>query len=431
MTINEVVRNNLCMGCGVCAGVCTSNAIEMIKNDILGVYIPIIKTNSCKNCSLCIEICPGIKVDFDLLSKKFTSNNSNGGIIGPHISSYFSYSNNMNMRFHSSSGGLVTSLLALALKKKMITGALVTKFSETNPLKPVAFIARSLSDITFSRSSKYLPVSIDNAVKEIIKSNGKYAVVGLPCQIHAIRKLERVNNDIKNKIIFHFGLFCGHNNTFHSIEYFIKKSNIPVRTIKKLVFRDKGWPGRFLIETINGQIHEFKRVRNESVLKKKILFSQAFHRDFYIPRCLLCPDLTNELADISFGDAWNKRILNVDLIGTSLIITRNSIGEELFQLANKLEVINSERIDEETVRKSQKPWFKENTGSRIALWRFFGNMAPKYVGKNLRYNLFSMLIHSRILPYFTHNKILWPFLKAFAFIRFPFSQLYLVLKKKE
>lgn len=36
-TIEEVVKNNLCTGCGTCVSICPNLAIEVTKNDARGI----------------------------------------------------------------------------------------------------------------------------------------------------------------------------------------------------------------------------------------------------------------------------------------------------------------------------------------------------------------------------------------------------------
>src|SRR5690606_36009483 len=113
-----------------------------------------------------------------------------------------------NIRYNSSSGGLVTQILCFALEKGIINGALVTKMNKESPLQPQPFIARTKEEIIEASTSKYCPVPANMALKEILSSDvEKVAVVGLPCHIMGIRKAEMKNNLLKNKIVLHMGIF--------------------------------------------------------------------------------------------------------------------------------------------------------------------------------------------------------------------------------
>ena len=43
--------------------------------------------------------------------------------------------------------------------------------------------------------SKYCPVPANVRIKKILRRNGKFAVVGLPCHIHGVRKAEMLNKN--------------------------------------------------------------------------------------------------------------------------------------------------------------------------------------------------------------------------------------------
>ena len=55
--VNQIVENDLCIGCGVCAGVCPSKLLTMdwVANGDLAVSIE----GECPpSCSLCLDVCP-------------------------------------------------------------------------------------------------------------------------------------------------------------------------------------------------------------------------------------------------------------------------------------------------------------------------------------------------------------------------------------
>ncbi|MBR0061235.1 MAG: 4Fe-4S binding protein, partial [Selenomonadaceae bacterium] len=56
MKISSVVENNLCVSCGICAGVCPKKCIASTFE--AGSYRPTIDENSCVNCGRCYRVCP-------------------------------------------------------------------------------------------------------------------------------------------------------------------------------------------------------------------------------------------------------------------------------------------------------------------------------------------------------------------------------------
>ena len=101
-------------------------------------------------------------------------------------------------------------VLISALEKNLIDGALVTRMKKDNPLESEAFIARTKEEIISASKSKYCPVAANISLKQILKEEGRFAVVGLPCHLHGIRKAEKINKALGKKIVFHFGLLCSH-----------------------------------------------------------------------------------------------------------------------------------------------------------------------------------------------------------------------------
>ena len=67
MNISAVVDNNLCVSCGICAGVCPKKCIASSYQH--GNYLPTIDKNSCVNCGLCHKLCPGKSTDYLKLSR--------------------------------------------------------------------------------------------------------------------------------------------------------------------------------------------------------------------------------------------------------------------------------------------------------------------------------------------------------------------------
>lgn len=67
-TIAQVVKDDLCTGCGTCVALCPGEAIEMVINEKKGIYVPQLNENKCNNCGTCYKVCPGHEVDFKQLN---------------------------------------------------------------------------------------------------------------------------------------------------------------------------------------------------------------------------------------------------------------------------------------------------------------------------------------------------------------------------
>ncbi len=370
-TINEVVINDLCTGCGTCVSICPNEAIELTVDGKKAIYIPKLNEDKCNNCGVCYKSCSGHSVNFKKLNLEIFGKEPDNVLLGSYIDCYTGHATDYDIRYNAASGGLVTQLLIFALEEGIIDGALVTKMSKEHPLEPEPFIARTKEEIIEASKSKYCPVPANIALKEILESkeDEKFAVVGLPCHIHGIRKAELINNGLKEKIILHAGIFCVHTINFSGSEFLLQRLKIERNEVKKMNYRGEGWPGSMLIELKSGD-------------KMFIQISEYYDTRFgsFIPtRCTLCSDHACELADISFGDAWLPELAN-DILGKSIIISRNELTEEILQSMVSRKIIELNEIDSGKLAQSQGMLrFKKNRlKTRIFFFKLFGKKIPSY-----------------------------------------------------
>lgn len=370
-TIVEVVRDGLCTGCGTCIALCPEEAIKhSIKKD-KGIYIPELNNDKCVRCAICYKVCAGHEIDFRGLNTEIFGKEPEDVLIGNYIDCYTGHSTDYDIRYNSTSGGMVTQLLIFALEKGIIDGALVTRMKKEYPLEPEPFIARTREEIIEASKSKYCPVPANIALKEILESKegDKFAVVGLPCHIHGIRKAERINKKLKEKIILHLGIVCNHTPTFLATSFILKKMNINEDDVINLDYRGEGWPGAMKIKSKGGTL----------LLGLGEFWS--FGQGFMPIRCTFCCDHTAELSDISFADAWIPEMKKIDQIGTSIIIVRrDSCREILRSMANESDIslmpLNSDKVVQS--QRLSLHFKKHSLMSRMQVFNSIGKRIPHY-----------------------------------------------------
>ncbi len=329
-TIGEVVKNGLCTGCGTCAGICPADAVEMVIERKKGIYLPVLREDTCTRCGLCLEGCPGHAVDFKQLNLGIFGKEPDDILVGNYLGCYTGYATDHDIRYNSSSGGLVTALLIFALEEGIIDGALVTGMKKERPLEPEPFIARTREEVVSAAGSKYCPVPANTALKEILEKEGRYAVVGLPCHLHGIRKAEMIDEKLRERIALHLGLFCSGTPGLRATEFLLRRRNTAADDITALHYRCEGWPGSMSLH-----------LKDDST---KVIpypaYWEGFERFFFPPRCRVCLDWYATLSDISFGDAWLPEVKRTDKAGTSMIISRTERAEKVL-----LQVLNDRKIE--------------------------------------------------------------------------------------
>jgi len=370
-TIMSVVKDGLCCGCGTCAGICPRDAIEMTIDKRRGIYLPCLDDQKCNGCSICLDACPGREVNLPQFKRELFPDKLQDPLVGSYLQCYLGYASDQQMRYNCTSGGLATTFLIYALEQGLIDGALVSKMNDERPLEPQPFIARTREEVISAAGSKYCPVPANVALKEILKTEGRYAVVGLPCHMHGIRKSEAINAKLRERIVFHLGIFCSKNISFLGTEFQLKRMGIRKEAVEKISYRGRGWPGNMTIRLKGKQkeISEFYPSYDDIKLNS-----------FVIPRCTLCFDWVAELADISFGDAWLPEIKANDKIGTSIVIARSELSNNIMCMATERGYIESEPVRTNEVKRSQQffTWKKREIAARFALNKIMGRKLPEY-----------------------------------------------------
>jgi coenzyme F420 hydrogenase subunit beta len=293
-------------------------------------------------------------------------------LLGNYLTCYIGHATDHEVRYNSASGGLVTALLIFALEEGLIDGALVTKMNRDSPLEAQPFIARTKEEIMSASKSKYCPVPVNVAIKEILDTEKEqFAVVGLPCHIWGFRKAELISKELRDKISLHFGLFCTHVPSFLATEYILKRMKVEKEDVSRLNYRGEGWPGKMSIVTKQTSIR----------LKVEDYYGSGFGSFLFCPvRCTLCPDALAELADISFGDAWLSE-LRTDKIGKSMVISRSVTSGCLLDSAQKKGKIKLNAVNEEQVVQAQQgplSFKKRLLPARVRLCKSTGKKVPNY-----------------------------------------------------
>lgn len=368
-TVRDIADQNLCTQCGTCVALCPVHAIEMKLDSMKGLYTPDVDFDLCTSCRLCVKVCPGHDVNFPLLNRRIFGLDGEDQYLTNFLDCYAGHAADKQVRHQSSSGGMVTALLIHLLETGRIDGALVTRTVPEHPLRPVPFIARTRADIIASARSKYCPVPANVALGAIRQTPGKYAVVGLSCHMEGIRKAAEFDDALRERIVLHVGLFCGHSLSFTATEYLLRQYDIAPENVRRIEYRGGGWPGGIRVYTKD---------------EKKIFIPhfeawKLFDVAFTPWRCLLCRDGSAELADISFGDAWLDEFSG-DPEGISAIVIRTPAGDTAFRSLVKARGAAVKAIESERIAASQQYFVTKNVYP--TLYRVCGFMAgmelPRY-----------------------------------------------------
>lgn len=402
-TVQVVVDKDLCVGCGTCYSACPLKAITLTKNEI---FKPSIDLEKCNDCGLCKFACPGYHVDYKLFARENEKEEKYSPLIGRYTKVYLGHAKDRYVRHMGSSGGVITAVLMYALKNGIIDGALVV---HTSRLNPIATVARSPTELKQAQGSKYIPVPLNVGLRKIINTDGHFAFVGLPCHLLGLSRITLKYPVLAKKITLKLGIFCGRGFDYHNVNYVLRDLGINPSSVRKIRFRGYGWPGKVFIEYVS------ERASKQIYISYR-KFGEYAGGDLFTPkRCVFCPDLTAELADVSSGDAWLREIKESDSEGTSILIARNAWGNKIISEATQAGFINVSKSSVADVIRSQSLGLYSHkiafaTSRRVA--RILGVEAPLVNVETIdRRSIFTLLFSTLVVM----TQIIYRILKSFGF----------------
>ncbi len=337
--ITEVQEKGICGKCGGCVSFCSAgelNALGLGKDG----SPKFIDENKCLECGICYLICPQIKVLNPELKERFGWCAPIGGF--RYIAS--ARARDKRILKVATDGGVVTSLLVYALKKNIIQGALVSK--KIGPFKREPVLVTKPEEIIDAAGSYFeesyhvedIGEKYSTYSAEIIEiSNlGKrqmdnIVMVGTPCQIYTVKKMQLLNILPADMITFTIGLFCMENFSFDDaarkqLEQHIK---LKLKEIAKLNIKDD------VIVTLKN--------------KKTVHLPFELIDQVARPACFACPDFANDYADISVGGLGSPD-------GYTTTILRTASGERVYNGAKQsrfIEELKYKNREDEVIHRTQ------------------------------------------------------------------------------
>lgn len=305
--ISEVIEKNLCCLCGACAGSCpylTSYKGRIVQMD---------------SCTLadgqCYQYCPRTAMDMDALSRQVFGGPYTEEEMGTFRQVFIARAQDSALREKGQYGGTVTTLLSTAMEEGLIDRALLTRTEKDKTPKPL--VAGNRTEVLEAAGSNYMACSVLEAYNRLPEgTSDRLALVGVPCQVLAFSKMKLEqprHRCATDRVALVIGLFCTWALSPSGFHDFLKKS---LNLSSAIRFDIPPPPAdRFDVYTTSGKI---------SLPLEKV-------REYVMPTCAYCLDMTAEFADVSVGsvegiEGWNTVIIRTEA-GARLIETARSKGK--------------------------------------------------------------------------------------------------------
>ena len=323
LDLNRVVHGGYCIGCGLCAYL----APQPVANELdqYGMFRPDLPSSTMAvpgAWRAAAVTCPFTNhgPNEDDISRQYFGDLPHDINLGRVGDLYVGHVSDESLRAGATSGGIITWILCRLLEQHHVDYVVhVRPASHDSSLLFTYGISTSSSQVRSAAKSSYYPVELSRIMQEIERRKGTCAVVGLPCFLKGLRRLNSVRPDIGAKIAFHVGLVCGHLKSAAFASCLACQVGVAPDRLTAADFRVKV-PDRsaddYGFAAYHGSECRVGRVR-------ELIGGNWGLNLFRYPACDYCDDVFAECADVTVGDAWLQHYTS-DPGGNSVVVVRHA-----------------------------------------------------------------------------------------------------------
>lgn len=332
---DTVIAGGYCVGCGACA-VPEHSPFKILM--VPAGYYTAVMDASMEETEASRFACPFYDHGYDedtLVPNNLRENAEHHPDVGWYRMLFAGHANDKDFRQRGSSGGLTNWLAAELLDKGMIDGVIHVKNTPTGAPGNILFeyaLSRDVAELADGAKSKYYPIEISSVMALVRNQPGRYAFIGVPCFIKAVRLLAKSDENIRQSVKYCIALFCGHLKSRSFAEHAAWQLGIEPKNLTAFDFRTKvdDKPANRYAVTAKGFVDGQEVIR--TIPTAQLYGSDWGEGLFKLKACDFCDDIVGETADISMGDAWLPQYIE-ESSGTNIVVVRNSTLTELLNTA--------------------------------------------------------------------------------------------------
>ena len=280
-------------------------------------------------CRRCLAVCPFQDHDKDESSLANARFGQIPGIqhtpeTGYHLKAFVGCAKGYRER--GASGGLASWFLASLLEKGEVDRVICVQPNPDPARLFVYAVTASTDEVRAGAKSAYYPVELSQAIQTMLREKKRYAVIGLPCFLKALRLAMLTDQRLQERVVVLAGLVCGQTKSRAFSEYLIRSKEIAPEQVRSFSFREK--------DANRPASSFFARVTASAktvCLPWTGLYGTTWLSGEFTPRaCRFCDDVFAEVADVGFMDAWLPEYTK-DGRGTSIVLARSELARQVIE----------------------------------------------------------------------------------------------------
>jgi len=375
--LETIVSHGLCAGCGLCASLAGRDRLEMQLTSYGQIRPQVREKIDPETLEKIRSICPGIRVT-GADASQVASAGTMHPVWGPIRSLHRGWATDEAVRFRSAAGGSMTALGVFLLESGKVDAILHVRASREKPMLTDAQVSTTAEEVKSGARSRYGPAAPLVHVHRLLDEGVRFAVLGKPCDVAAIRNLSQIDPRVEEQIPYCLTIFCGGVPTLQTAHKIVAHHGVDPSEVEEFRWRGHGWPGPTHIRARDG--------RSYDLTYDQAWFDPSRPWSYDIQfRCKICPDAIGELADVSCPDGWVMRDgepIHEEAPGVNVLVARTERGERLVSEAAAAGAIGLApfEISEFDAMHGDHLPRKLGNPARMAALKIAGAPAPRFEG---------------------------------------------------
>ena len=321
LTLEEIVGNGLCIGCGLCRSIAGRNQIDLVMTP-QGRERPLVRRPLERaDLERINAVCPGTRIGGTDTAACTTAMHDTVWGAAERLS--IGYARDPLVRFRGSTGGVLTALGQFLLSSSRVNFVLHVGASRSAPMRSERRLSFDAAAVLDGAGSRYGPVAVLTDFCEILERAEPFALIAKPCDVTAVRNLGRIDARVDCYMRYALTLVCGGASDLRKSAEVLQHFRIHESELALFRYRGHGNPGLTRIETKDGRAFE-------------LTYQQLWEDEskwMIQPRCRICPDAIGLEADIAASDVWPGGSPTGEDAGFNGIVVRTARGLELYEAA--------------------------------------------------------------------------------------------------
>lgn len=315
--LQDIVTSGACIGCGLCAGV--GEPIEIVRTPT-GLERP--KATGAYNANAFAAACPALNVE------GLSADEAPGPFhpVWGHLDhNLIGWAGDPAIRHQGSTGGVLSALAKFLLESGKVDFILDVAPDPDAPARTTCRISETWSDAGGSRYGPAAPLIGLPEAKARAARGHRFAFIGKPCDVSAIRLLAQREAWLKDALAYRLTIMCGGASEFSKTAKLLADWNVAENDLTDFRYRGNGNPGPTVAKLKSG---ETRQTTYQALWEDETAWAIQH-------RCKICADAIGMAADVVSFDVWPDANPLGEDEGFNGVISRTPEGAALVNEALK------------------------------------------------------------------------------------------------